>query len=67
MWGTLIVSGALHGFIFLPVLLSFQGGQGFSIETTDEDWAVAAIESRYEADRTRPFLEEEEESEEDLE
>ncbi|WWC92719.1 uncharacterized protein L201_007678 [Kwoniella dendrophila CBS 6074] len=38
MWLTLILMGALHGLILLPILLSYFGGQGYSLEDTDEDW-----------------------------
>jgi hypothetical protein len=35
---TLIVSGALHGLILLPVVLSVAGGQGYALEDEDEEW-----------------------------
>lgn len=45
MWVTLIVSGALHGLVLLPVLLSIAGGQGFAQQELDEEWMSHAIRS----------------------
>ncbi|KAI6164934.1 patched family-domain-containing protein [Pisolithus thermaeus] len=42
MWFTLIVAGALHGLVLLPVVLSLAGGPGFAQET-DEDWMAKVI------------------------
>lgn len=43
MWLTLIVAGALHGLVLLPVLLSLFGDQGFEYwEDADESWMGAA-------------------------
>jgi Niemann-Pick C1 protein len=43
MWLALIVAGALHGLVLLPVLLSYTGGQGYSLEDTDEDWVTSQM------------------------
>jgi Niemann-Pick C1 protein len=37
MWLALILSGALHG------LLSYLGGQGYSLEDTDEEWVTSQM------------------------
>ncbi|KAH8930248.1 multidrug efflux transporter AcrB transmembrane domain-containing protein [Atractiella rhizophila] len=63
MWLTLIISGALHGLVFLPVALSFQGSQGFSIENEDQDWMSREISSRYEAEARPLFADEESDAE----
>lgn len=36
MWLLLIISGTLHGLIFLPVALSFAGGSGYPIQDSDD-------------------------------
>jgi Niemann-Pick C1 protein len=43
MWLTLILSGAAHGLILLPVLLSYTGGQGYALEDTDEEWVTSQM------------------------
>ncbi|WWD20224.1 hypothetical protein CI109_104700 [Kwoniella shandongensis] len=43
MWLSLILSGALHGLVLLPVLLTYTGGQGYSLEDTDEDWVTSQM------------------------
>jgi Niemann-Pick C1 protein len=43
MWLALILSGALHGLVLLPVLLSYLGGQGYSLEDTDEEWVTSQM------------------------
>ncbi|OCF62140.1 niemann-Pick C1 protein [Kwoniella mangroviensis CBS 10435] len=43
MWLSLILSGALHGLALLPVLLTYTGGQGYSLEDTDEDWVTSQM------------------------
>ncbi|KAF8305446.1 hypothetical protein DL93DRAFT_355171 [Clavulina sp. PMI_390] len=43
MWLSLIVLGALHGLVLLPVLLSLAGGPGYSVDDEDEEWMSSAI------------------------
>jgi len=43
MWLSLILSGALHGLVLLPVVLSLAGGPGFTEVDTDEEWMSSAI------------------------
>ncbi|OBZ70169.1 Niemann-Pick type C-related protein 1 [Grifola frondosa] len=53
MWVTLIISGALHGLVLLPVVMSLAGGPGFPLQEADEEWMSHAIRSDYEY---TPFL-----------
>jgi len=53
MWLTLIISGALHGLVLLPVVLSLAGGPGFPQQEADEEWMSNAIRIDYEY---APFL-----------
>ena len=46
MWITLIVAGALHGLVLLPVLLSIAGGPGYSM--SDDDAYVSRVNERSE-------------------
>ena len=48
MWFTLIISGALHGLVLLPVVLSLAGGPGFPFQEADEEWMSHAIRNDYE-------------------
>jgi Niemann-Pick C1 protein len=48
MWLTLIISGALHGLVLLPVVLSIAGGPGFPQQEADEEWMSNAIRNDYE-------------------
>ncbi|KAJ3856931.1 patched family-domain-containing protein [Lentinula lateritia] len=54
MWLTLIIAGALHGLVLLPVILSIAGGAAFPAQQeADEEWMASAIRSGYEY---APFL-----------
>ncbi|KAE9399012.1 hypothetical protein BT96DRAFT_1019765 [Gymnopus androsaceus JB14] len=54
MWLTLIIAGALHGLVLLPVVLSIAGGAAFPAQQeADEEWMASAIRSGYEY---APFL-----------
>ncbi|KAI0320606.1 multidrug efflux transporter AcrB transmembrane domain-containing protein [Amylostereum chailletii] len=53
MWLTLIISGAVHGLVLLPVILSLAGGNGFPLQEADEEWMSNAIRNDYEY---TPFL-----------
>ncbi|KAL0949555.1 hypothetical protein HGRIS_009604 [Hohenbuehelia grisea] len=53
MWLTLIIAGAAHGLILLPVVLSLAGGPGFPLQEADEEWMSNAIRNDYEY---APFL-----------
>ncbi|KLO15877.1 multidrug efflux transporter AcrB transmembrane domain-containing protein [Schizopora paradoxa] len=46
MWLTLIISGALHGLVLLPVVLSLAGGPGYALEDVDEEWMSSSIRRR---------------------
>ncbi|KDQ20707.1 hypothetical protein BOTBODRAFT_26724 [Botryobasidium botryosum FD-172 SS1] len=54
MWLTLIISGAFHGLVLLPVVLSLAGGPGYALEDADEEWMSNAIR-RSDYEHT-PFL-----------
>ncbi|ESK97466.1 vacuolar membrane protein [Moniliophthora roreri MCA 2997] len=53
MWLTLIISGALHGLVLLPVVLSIAGGAGFPMQEVDEEWMSNVMRHDYEY---APFL-----------
>ncbi|KAI0291752.1 multidrug efflux transporter AcrB transmembrane domain-containing protein [Russula brevipes] len=53
MWFSLIIAGALHGLVLLPVILSLAGGPGFPLQEVDEEWMATAIRNGYEY---TPFL-----------
>ena len=48
MWLTLIISGAAHGLVLLPVVLSLAGGAGFPTQEIDEEWVSNVIRNDYE-------------------
>jgi len=53
MWITLIIAGALHGLVLLPVMLSVAGGPGYAMEDEDEEW-LTKVSRRHEYEY-RPF------------
>ncbi|KAJ1308779.1 hypothetical protein OPQ81_004469 [Rhizoctonia solani] len=60
MWSTLIVSGALHGLVLLPVILSVAGGPAYSLEDQDEEWINSAM--RRQDYEYAPFVADDDES-----
>ena len=63
MWTALILSGTLHGLIFLPVALSLLGGPGYVLEDNDEEWISRIARPRdYDFD---PFQDVDHDSDED--
>ncbi|GAB1519952.1 niemann-Pick type C-related protein 1 [Rhizoctonia solani] len=60
MWSTLIVSGALHGLVLLPVVLSVAGGPAYALEDQDEEW-ISSVMRRQDYEYT-PFVADDDES-----
>jgi Niemann-Pick C1 protein len=54
MWLALILAGALHGLVLLPVLLTYFGGAGYALEDTDEDWVTSQMRRPMDYERA-PF------------
>ena len=54
MWLVLIISGALHGLLLLPIILSLVGGAAFELEPADEEWMSTAV--RRNDNEYTPFL-----------
>ncbi|CAE6428362.1 unnamed protein product [Rhizoctonia solani] len=63
MWSTLIVSGALHGLVLLPVVLSVAGGPAYALEDQDEEW-ISSVVRRQDYEYT-PFVADDESVHED--
>ncbi|CAO1618469.1 unnamed protein product [Jaminaea pallidilutea] len=66
MWAALILLGALHGLVLLPVLLSYFGGSGYSSDE-DETEVRRRLLRAQDAAEFRPFAADEDEEEEDEE
>ncbi len=66
MWFALIILGALHGLVLLPVLLSYYGGRGYSSAEAESEVRRRLLRAQ-ESTEYRPFLSEAlEDSEEEL-
>ncbi|MBW0485509.1 hypothetical protein O181_025224 [Austropuccinia psidii MF-1] len=53
IWSILIVSCGLHGLIFLPIILSYFGGQGFKLNDEDDQDLENLVIDRLEIEQQR--------------
>lgn len=63
MWLILMISGVIHSLVFLPIALSFVGGQGHALDD-DLDLAVM-VNGRYEAEQRALLEDDADEDDED--
>ncbi|CAO1613269.1 unnamed protein product [Sympodiomycopsis kandeliae] len=66
MWAILILLGAAHGLILLPVLLSYFGGSGYSSDEDENEVRRRLLRAQDSAEY-RPFTADDDEEEEDEE
>ncbi|PWN29681.1 multidrug efflux transporter AcrB transmembrane domain-containing protein [Jaminaea rosea] len=64
MWAALILLGALHGLVLLPVLLSYYGGSGYASDEEESEVRRRLLRAQ-DAAEYRPFTAEEDDDEED--